>query len=245
MKPIIRINACCNTDPGLVRLKNEDTCLVNNEDGFFLIADGMGSSIAGKMAGVLFRETVVENISINSKRSVEVTKDLVEVCFHTANSKILSNVVEIPAHSGMGCTAELMVFHDSGFVLGHVGDSRTYRMRSGRLEQLTNDHTFVRELQDQGLIPRGQDRSHPMRNIILRAVGKSEHLEVDIMHGTVLPDDIFLLCTDGLSDMMKDEEIKEILSFEWPLAVKATMLIDQANYNGGKDNITVALIEVK
>lgn len=245
MEPIIHTSACCSTDPGLVRSHNEDTCLVNNEAGYFLVADGMGGAAAGEVASDLFKETVVELFSPDRKRSPEAVQDLLMECFQSANARILSHVAEMPFHSGMGCTAELIAFHNNGFVLGHVGDSRTYCLSRRSLKQLTKDHTFVREQEDQGLISREQARTHSMRNLILRVVGSSEGLEVDMIYGTALPGDIFLLCTDGLSDMVDDVQIKEILTFEGPLALKATMLIEQANYAGGKDNISVALIEVK
>ncbi len=244
MKPIIQSTACCNTDIGIVRPRNEDTCYVNSDEGYFLVADGMGSSAGGKMAGVMFKESVVEGLTFKSKPSQDAACNLINDCFQAANSKIISHVDQVPAHSGMGCTAELIVFHESGFTLGHVGDSRTYRLRQGQLKQLTSDHTFIQEQLNQGLILPGQYRNHPMSHAILRAVGISESLEVDLIHGTVLADDIFLLCTDGLSNMVKDGQIQEILAVDWPLDVRATMLIDQANYAGGEDNITVALVQV-
>jgi serine/threonine protein phosphatase PrpC len=237
--------ACCNTDPGLVRLQNEDTCLVNTDNGYFLVADGMGNPEAGKMAGVLFKDVVVERFCFQPNHTPEITPNLLQDCFQIANSKIQFHVMEQPGHSGMGCTAELLAFHGSGFILGHVGDSRTYRLRNGKLKQLTKDHTFLEEQIKLGLIPPGQYRNHPMSHTILRAVGSSEKLDVDIIQGDYFADDIFMLCTDGLTDMVDDIKIQEILQLEWPLAIKATMLIDQANYSGGKDNIAVALIEVK
>ena len=245
MKSIIHTISCCNTDPGLVRSHNEDTCLVNNEDGYFLVADGMGGAAAGEVASDLFKQTTVELFSSNHQRSLDATQDLVMECFQSANSKILSHVKEVPSHAGMGCTAELLAFHNDGFVLGHVGDSRTYSLSKGMLKQLTRDHTFVQEQLDQGLISREQAKTHSMRNLILRVVGSDDGLEVDIIPGTVLFGDIFLLCTDGLSSMVEDVQIKKILALEEPLAVKATMLIDKANNAGGKDNITVVLIEIK
>ena len=196
------------------------------------------------MASLIFSQTVTECFATSSERSSQLTAEMVQDCFNFANSRILSHVQEVPTHAGIGCTAELMAFHGSGFVLGHVGDSRTYRLRQGRFEQLTCDHSFVQEQLELKLISAQEARKHPMRNVILRAVGNKKELEVDILSGTVLAGDIYLLCSDGLSDMVEDGEIQKILEFEWPLEVRATMLIDQANYAGGKDNVTVALIEV-
>lgn len=245
VEPVIDTFACCSTDPGLTRSHNEDTCLVNNDAGFFLVADGMGGAAAGEVASGLFQETVLELFSAEPDRSPESDQSLVMECFQSANARILSHTEEVPASSGMGCTAELFILHNNRFVLGHVGDSRTYRLSDGRLTQLTKDHTLVQIQEEQGLISKEQAKTHSMRNVILRVVGNSKGVEVDMIQGTAVPGDIFLLCSDGLSGMLDDEQIQEILAFEGPLPLKATMLIDQANHAGGKDNITVALIEVK
>lgn len=227
-----------------MRPQNEDTCFSSADNGFSLVADGMGNPIAGKMAGLLFRDIVIEQFSLSPDHTPEETADLIRDCFDIATSKIQSHVQKHPKHSGMGCTAELLAFQDQGFILGHVGDSRTYLLRKNKLLQLTRDHTFLEEEIKAGRIPPDKYQDHPMRHIILRAVGSREKPDVDIIKGSYLAKDIFLLCTDGLTDMVENSKIKEILQLEWPLNIKATMLIDQANYAGGRDNITVALVEV-
>ncbi len=244
MKPDIHTSACCSTDSGLVRSHNEDTCLVNNEAGFFLVADGMGGAAAGEVASALFQKTALELFTPHQKRSPNVDKGLVLKCFQSANARILSYAAEMPSHSGMGCTAELITFHKKHFIIGHVGDSRTYRLSNGKLTQLTKDHTLVQVQEDQGLISREQAKTHSMRNLILKVVGSKDGVEADLIHGTAVAGDIFLLCTDGLSGMVGDAQIQEILMLDGTLTLKATMLIDQANCAGGKDNITVTLIEV-
>ncbi len=245
VEPVIRTAACCSTDPGLVRSHNEDTCLVDNDAGYFLVADGMGGAAAGEVASGIFQKTALELFSSTGQdRSPESDQRLILECFQSANSRILSHTKKVPSHAGMGCTAELFVFHNNRFVLGHVGDSRTYRLSNGILTQLTKDHTLVQIQQEQGLISKEQAKKHSMRNVIMRVVGNKKGVEVDMIHGTVKPGDIFLLCTDGLTGMVEDEKIQEILSFKGPILLKATMLIDQANHAGGKDNISVALIEV-
>jgi serine/threonine protein phosphatase PrpC len=242
----IHITACSYTNPGLVRSHNEDTCLVKDDECCFMVADGMGGAAAGEVASGLFKETVIDLFSTCQKRSFLEVQKLVLECFQTANTGIMAHAAEVPSHSGMGCTAELLAFdNNNDFVLGHVGDSRTYRLRRGSLQQLTRDHTLVQTQEDQGQITREQAKKHSLRNVILRVVGVKKLLEVDIIHGSALPGDIFLLCTDGLSTMVEDEKIKEIMAFNGPLALKATMLVDQANYAGGKDNVTVVLVEVK
>jgi len=245
MKPDFQISACCESDKGLVRSYNEDTCLVNNEDSYFLVADGMGGAAAGETASALFRDTVVELFSITPTHSLtnDSVNELIVKCFDSAHARILSHVDQQPAHKGMGCTAELLVYQNSHIIVGHVGDSRTYRLRDSELVQLTTDHSFVQKQADLGLITKEQAQTHAMKNLILRAVGSGEKLEVDIIGSDVKQGDLFLLCTDGLSSMVTKRQLSEILSYDMVPEIKATMLIDQANYNGGKDNISVVLIE--
>lgn len=245
MKPVFTIKACCESDRGLVRSYNEDTCLVNNEDFYYLVADGMGGEAAGEIASGLFRDTVSELFSATPGRLLgsNALQELVVECFQSANVRILAHVEQEPAHEGMGCTAELLAFRNNHIVIGHVGDSRTYRFRNRELVQLTTDHSLVQEQADLGLINRKQARTHALRNLILRVVGGSADLEVDLIGSDVVPGDIFLLCTDGLTSMVADEQVHDILSRDMEPQVKATMLTDLAKFNGGADNITVALVE--
>ena len=245
MKPSFHISACCESDRGLVRSYNEDACLVNNEEGYFLVADGMGGEAAGELASAFFRDTVVELFSSTPRHSLtdDSLNELVIECFESAHERILSHVLQEPSHKGMGCTAELLVFQNNRIVVGHVGDSRTYRLRSSKLEQLTTDHSFVQEQADLGIISQEKVDNHALKNLILRVVGSGEKLEVDMIGSDVQPGDVFLLCTDGLSSMVAKEQMTKILSYELEPEIKATMLIDQANYNGGKDNITAVLVQ--
>lgn len=245
MNKTFDISSCCHTDTGLVRSHNEDTCFVNNENGCFLVADGMGGAAAGEVASSLMKETVQDLFSDRTTCTSGNTQKLIVDCFQTANNRILNHVAVVPSHTGMGCTAELLFLCDNSFCLGHVGDSRTYRLRNGNLKQLTKDHSLVQTQEDLGVITRNEAKNHSLRNVILRAVGSKKDLEVDIIRGFVQSHDIFLLCTDGLFGMVDDEKIKEILAFKGPLTLKATMLIDQANYEGGKDNVSVVLIEIQ
>jgi len=136
VEAVIHTSACCSTDPGRVRSHNEDTCLVNNDAGYFLVADGMGGTAAGEVASGLFQETVLELFSPGQDRSPGSDQNLVMECCQSANARILSHVSEVPSHSGMGCTAELFAFHNNRFILGHVGDSRTYRLTSGKIRSI-------------------------------------------------------------------------------------------------------------
>ncbi|MBT8371527.1 MAG: serine/threonine-protein phosphatase, partial [Deltaproteobacteria bacterium] len=145
---------------------------------------------------------------------------------------------------GMGCTAELLAFSDEGFVLGHIGDSRTYRLRNRQLEQLTQDHTLVQQQIEEGLIAPDRIKDHPLRNVIFRAVGISEELTLDIISGETFAEDIFLLCSDGLTDMVQDEMIQNILCPDVDIHRKAEELIETAKIAGGEDNITVVLAAI-
>jgi serine/threonine protein phosphatase PrpC len=247
MQPSFQISACCESDKGLVRSYNEDACLVNNEDCYYLVADGMGGEAAGELASAFFRDTVVELFSSTPRQHLgpDTLKELVIECFQSAHTRILSHVDQQPSHRGMGCTAELLAFRDGQIVIGHVGDSRTYRLRDSELVQLTTDHSLVQEQADLGLISREQARSHPLKNLVLRVVGGGTSLEVDMIGSDVKAGDIFLLCTDGLTSMVADEQVYEILCYDMETQVKAAMLTDLAKFNGGKDNITVTLIEFR
>ena len=245
MKPSFQISACCESDTGLVRSYNEDSCLVNTEDGYFLVADGMGGEAAGDLASAFFRDTVVELFASTPRHRLtdDSVHELIVECFQSAHERILSHVDQEPSHKGMGCTAELLVYQSDRIIIGHVGDSRTYRLRNSKLVQLTTDHSFVQQQADLGIISQDQVENHSLKNLILRVVGSGDKLEVDMIGSDVLPGDVFLLCTDGLSSMVAKDQIEEILCHDLEPEIKATMLIDQANFNGGKDNITAVLIE--
>lgn len=239
-----KINAVGKSDSGLKRTNNEDFFLVRSDLGFCLVADGMGGAAAGETASRIFAETTLEVFSSFDGRSEKDIVELVQRAFGFANENILSHVEKYPHHKGMGCTAELLAFSDKGFVIGHMGDSRTYCLRDGQLKQLTIDHSFVQNQIDEGLITQAEARSHPLRNVILRAVGIEKRLALDLVRGVMLPGDLFLLCSDGLSDMLNDGQSRNILFSTATLLQKAEELIESAKTAGGYDNITVVLAEV-
>ncbi len=232
------------TDIGRKRENNEDAFVVSDELGFCLATDGMGGAAAGEMASRIFAETAIEIFSGQPCDAQDAVINCVRSAFGRANQKIQQHAAHRPENKGMGCTAELLAFHNTGFVLGHVGDSRTYRMRDGRLKQLTEDHTLVQEQLAEGLIDAQKARSHPLRNVILRAVGLQEDLSLDLLQGRLLPGDIFLLCSDGLTSMLTDDQIGQVLAQASDLQAVAATLIENANAAGGDDNITVVLAAV-
>jgi serine/threonine protein phosphatase PrpC len=233
------------TDVGLIRANNEDTFVVSDRASFCLVADGMGGAAAGEMASQIFAQTADEIFSSNIPATEQEAIDCVQSTFRKANDRILAHAAQYPAHQGMGCTAEVLVFTSSGFVIGHMGDSRTYRFRQGILKQLTKDHSLVQDQIDQGLITEAQARSHSMRNVILRAVGVRPSPALDTLRGPVYAGDLFLLCSDGLTDMVDDNEISQVLGLTGDVAIKSEHLIDLAKRAGGKDNITVVLAEIR
>lgn len=232
------------TDVGLKRPNNEDVFFVSPELDFCLAADGMGGAAAGEIASQIFVEATCEIFSDDRHRSEKDTLYRVQKSYYSANEKILAHVNVHPGHRGMGCTAELLAFFENGFILGHVGDSRTYRLRDGLLEKLTQDHTIVQQQFQEGLISRDQIRRHPMRHVISRAVGIKEEMTIDLLSGKIYPDDLFLLCSDGLTDMIEDDPIEAILCADSDINRKAEGLIESAKAAGGLDNITVVLVEI-
>jgi len=241
---MVETRLCGKTDTGIRRLDNEDAIVIMSELDLCALADGMGGAAAGELASQFFADAVVETFAAVGQRSEQEIVGLVEKTYRAANERILLHVSNNPEHKGMGCTAELLVFLDHGYVLGHVGDSRTYLFRSGQLKRLTNDHSVVQSQLDQGLINAAEARKHPMRNVILRAVGTNEVLAFDLIRGRIQLGDLFLLCSDGLTDMVDDAVLREVLGADLPLLQKVDQLVDLANSAGGHDNITVILGEV-
>jgi serine/threonine protein phosphatase PrpC len=232
------------TDVGLKRKNNEDAFVVSPERDFCLTADGMGGAAAGEIASKIFADTTQEIFAGNNDRSQKEVLYRIQKAFHAANEKILEHVILNTSHKGMGCTAELLAFSDEGFIVGHIGDSRTYRLREGHFEQLTQDHTIVQQQFEEGLISSDQIKDHPMRNVIFRAVGIKEELALDLIIGKIFAEDMFLLCSDGLTDMIPDEQIREILCSDSDISGKAEELIETAKDAGGTDNITVVLAAI-
>jgi len=233
------------SDVGRKRDKNEDAYIVDPDIGFALVADGMGGAAAGEVASRIFTQTSSEVFAgYAGARTDETVVELVQKSFSLANRRILDHVKENVHHAGMGCTAEILAFSDRSFIVGHVGDSRSYRFRNGALKQLTKDHSLVEDQVEQGLITKDEARNHRLRNVLLRAVGVNEELALDIVSGSFYAGDIFLLCSDGLTDMIDDERLVEILSSNDSGDVKSDELIAAANEAGGKDNITVVLAQV-
>ncbi len=239
-----RLELVGRTDTGLVRSNNEDIFAIDPGAGYCLVADGMGGAAAGETASRLFAEAAAEIFGPHPAAGEDEAVQKVQDAFRHANKLIMDHVNQYPQHRGMGCTAELLALHAQGYVIGHMGDSRTYRFRNGGLKQLTKDHSLVQDQLDRGLISAEEARHHSMRNVVLRAVGVDPAPALDTLRGPVQPQDLFLLCSDGLTDMVTDEALADVLATAGTLEACAERLIDIAKQAGGRDNITVVLAKI-
>lgn len=240
--PIINYHGA--TDVGNVRTNNEDVFYISEACHYCLVADGMGGAAAGEVASQIFADTAKAVFAGHDGVSEENTIARVQTTFKLANDKILKHVGRNPGDQGMGCTADLLAFSQDSFIIGHVGDSRTYRLKNSTLKQLTKDHSLVQEQLDQGLISPDEARRHAMRNVILRAVGVNDTVALDILKGKKNPGDLFLLCSDGLTDMVGESAVLSALRADGALSEKSAALIQLAKQAGGKDNVTVVLSTV-
>ena len=225
------------TDVGRQRGANEDDFVL--APPFFAVADGMGGAKAGEVASAMATEVFEGEHDSGEAAEVQLARILRE-----ANRRIYDLAVADESHRGMGTTLTAAKVTGDEISLGHVGDSRAYRMRDGELEQLTKDHSLVAELERTGQITAEAAEHHPQRSIITRALGPEPDVEVDTYTLAGRDGDLFLLCSDGLTSMISDEEIASILRSAESLDEAADALVRAANQSGGKDNITVVLFRV-
>lgn len=239
-----RIRIWGNSHPGMKRNSNEDAFFFHSNCRVVAVADGMGGAAAGELASALFIETVKKALHDCEQITLQEARQFIPSVFQNANRTILEHVRQSPEHKGMGCTAELLLFFDAGYLVGHIGDSRTYRFRRGDLQQISRDHSLVQDYIDQGVLTPEEAMNHHLRHMINRAVGVEDELKVDLIHGRHLSGDIYLLCSDGLTDMVEDTQIEKILALKQNIEQKGKALIELALSAGGRDNVTVALAEV-
>jgi protein phosphatase len=230
------MNSGLKSDCGKVREINEDNYLQIEKSGFklFVVADGMGGHNAGEVASSIAIDLLkdyefnLDNISRSIKAGIRFI-----------NEEILNRARENVEYKGMGTTLTMAILFDKRLYIGHVGDSRAYLLRDREFVQLTEDHSLVNKLLKANEITSQEAREHPQSNILLQALGTEENIDIDVVEVEVREDDIFLLCTDGLTSMLKDDIIKKVLLEEGSLVKKADKLISLANKLGGYDNITV------
>jgi len=243
---MIRIESHARTDVGLRRSSNEDAFVSVPELGLLALADGMGGAASGEVASGIFAGTVLEMISAGAPSAAEEPEELVRRAFLIAHRRIRERAALEPMHRGMGCTGEMVIFTGGRYVVGHVGDSRVYLFRGGRLRQVTRDHSLLQEQIDSGVITPQQARQSQNKNLVTRALGIDPVVEAEIHDYETLPDDVYLLCSDGLCDMVSDEDIGMTLqTLSANLRLCAQQLVQMANDNGGRDNISVILVRVR
>jgi PPM family protein phosphatase len=226
------------SDPGRRRRRNEDSYVVSPP--LFAVADGMGGAQAGELASRIAVEAMgAEADSTGEERVAALIRE--------ANRRVFARSHEDATASGMGTTMTAALVEDDGTVtIGHVGDSRAYRLRGDRLEQLTDDHSLVAELVRSGRLSAEEAESHPQRSVITRALGTDPDVDVDVFTVEGEPGDLFLICSDGLTTMVEDDEIQRVLA-EGRADLEATArdLVNRANRGGGEDNITVVFFELE
>lgn len=220
------------TDTGRQRTANEDSYFVR--EPLFVVADGMGGAQAGEVASRIAAEAFEP-----AERGPEPAEAFLRSVAEGANQEINSLAQGDSTRSGMGTTLTAALVEGEEIAIGHVGDSRAYRYRDGELKLLTSDHSLVEELRRQGRLTDEQAESHPQRSIITRALGPEPDVEVDTMTISARPGDVYLICSDGLTTMLKDERVAEVLAGASSLEEATTWLVNEANAAGGRDNITV------
>lgn len=234
------------TDPGLTRDNNEDAIAIDPATGLCVLADGMGGYNAGEVASGMAAAFIKTELArwlaqTGSSASPREVRRAVEICVDNANHSIFNAANSNPQYRGMGTTLVIGIFHGSRVTLGHIGDSRCYRLRGSEFLQLTKDHSLLQEQIDAGLIAREDAHTSLNRNLVTRALGVEEDVQLELNEHKAEPGDLYLLCSDGLSDMVLDADIASILMQSDSLEKLAENLVLRANQCGGRDNISVVL----
>ena len=243
------------SDVGMRRPHNEDSTLSDASMGLVILADGMGGYKAGEIASSLAITNIYKEVKAKltnldpdmtaAEESFSPESTLVKDAVVHANDQIFRIAQSDFECQGMGTTVIVCLFHDHRLTIGHVGDSRLYRFRERKLEQMTRDHSLIQELIDRGLYTPEEAMATTPKNLVTRALGIEASVDVDIIEQPVMPGDIYMLCSDGLNDMVDDEEIHLTLSkYSANLVQTAQELVAFANKKGGKDNISVILVRV-
>jgi serine/threonine protein phosphatase PrpC len=234
-------------DPGRARSNNEDSVALDDAVSLAVLADGMGGynagEVASNMATGFIRTELGRWLREASSQATEAeVRRAMDICVDNANRAIFNAANSNPQYAGMGTTLVVAVFRGNRLLVGHVGDSRAYRLREGRLQQITRDHSLLQEQIDAGLITPEQAAFSANKNLVTRAVGVEDTVLLETHPHDVQPGDTYLMCSDGLSDMLDDASIAQLLQANDSLDATGRALIDAANDAGGKDNISVILV---
>ncbi|GGI18588.1 Stp1/IreP family PP2C-type Ser/Thr phosphatase [Oxalicibacterium faecigallinarum] len=253
MTPSVVLKFAAKTDTGLVRTHNEDAIAFDEACNVLVLADGMGGYNAGEVASRLATEFVraelvqrLAPLSREGPASILQLQKIMREVVGAANDHILNAALAEPAYRGMGTTLVAALFDHDRVVLAHLGDSRCYRFRQGVLTQLTHDHSQVQEQIDAGLVPPDWGRFAPNKNLITRALGVAAYIDTEISDHVVQEGDLYLLCSDGLSDMLDADVMTAMLQADTDdLELLAEALVHAANQQGGRDNISVLVAQVQ
>ena len=247
-----KLEFVAHTDKGMTRLNNEDAVLADLETGLVIVADGMGGykagEIASDMAVEVIRRFVADGLKVARKKvgasdsGYSHESVLLRSALTRANERIHDAAKSQPQCEGMGTTVVAALFYNNRISIAHVGDSRSYRLRHGHFEQITNDHSLLQELVTRGFYTLEEARKSLNKNLVTRALGIEPTVMVDLQEDVALVGDIYLFCTDGLHDMVPNPDIHLTMdTFSDTLETAAKQLIKQANDNGGRDNISVVI----
>lgn len=257
MNPAHSLSWAVSTDPGLRRTSNEDSFATRAELGLFVVADGMGGHVAGEVASRVAVEAIeafIVDTAIADKNrtwpfpfdpSLSLEANRLKAAFRLANRRIASAIADSQDLRGMATTASAVLIGKTTASVGHVGDSRVYVLKDGRLSQITDDHSWVEEQVRAGTLTPTAARQHPWRNVVTRALSGGEDPEVDVVEVSPAPGERYLLCSDGLFGVVADDRIAAILGRSGtPLETICRDLVDAANEAGGPDNITALVLAI-
>ncbi len=230
------------SDTGIIRSVNQDSHYLDPQGRFFIVADGMGGHAGGQEASEMAIKTIRSYFEEHWD-SEQPSKILITQAVNYANESILEDQHLNPEREEMGTTVVMVLFRSDGNWRGHVGDSRLYRFRDSQLEQMTSDHTWVAKAVQRGDITEDQVKDHPWRHVLFQCLGRKDLRLIDVEPLEVLPGDLLLLCSDGLTEEVSDPAINQFLTQSTSYKTLASTLIEAAKEAGGSDNITVVLIE--
>jgi serine/threonine protein phosphatase PrpC len=235
------------TDVGMVRSGNEDNFFADADQshGLFIVADGMGGHAAGEVASEMAVQIVPRELSSVRDVSDPSARDKVMNALKTANRAIYERMISEPDKQGMGTTVSALLMSSSRYMIGQVGDSRVYLLRDGMLTQITKDHSYVQEQVDAGFLTPEQARYHPYSNVITRCVGAGDTVEPDVYDGEIKVGDVWLVASDGLTGMVDDRRLQQLLLARSTPGRIVDALIADANGRGGLDNITAIVVRVE
>jgi len=241
---LVELTCAGRTDVGIVRSGNEDNFLMNADRAIFIVADGMGGHAAGEVASEMAVQIIARELGdVRALGEMEAVKRM-RLAIREANGAIFQRTLTEHDKRGMGTTTTVLTVLGSRYLIGQVGDSRAYLLRGGKLTQLTKDHSYVQEQVDAGYLSPEEARTHPYSNVITRCVGANNEVAPDTYAGTLRPQDLVLLASDGLTGMIEDLELHRMMMSSKEPEELVDALVAEANRRGGLDNITVIVIRV-